>query len=360
MTTRKNLYLDLYVLQTVPPANINYGADGAPKSAIYGGVKRTRVSSQSWKHAMREYFAENAQKNAVRTVNMPTLLAKELKKLDVTLDDEEALDKASDILKTAGISITKDHTTKTILNCSQGQMFNLAKYATTAGKLDKKEMKAILNDDRSLDLELFGRMVAEQPDLSITAVAQVAHALSVNATLPELDFYTVGDDLKSAETVGNVKLGQAEFSAPTLYRYANVNVRQMNADLGKEATLQGVADFVKSFVLSMPTAKQNAYGNKTLPGYVMAVLRPDTTINLVNGYEVPVEADENGVMGAAVKQLKKTYRNAQKLTDTPLLKVALSFDEAYDDQASADNLNDLINQITQKVAGVITDENADA
>ena len=49
----KNLYLDIHVLQTVPASNINRDDSGAPKTALYGGVTRARVSSQSWKHAMR-------------------------------------------------------------------------------------------------------------------------------------------------------------------------------------------------------------------------------------------------------------------------------------------------------------------
>ena len=48
-----NLYLDINVLQSVPSSNINRDDTGAPKTAIYGGVTRSRVSSQSWKRAVR-------------------------------------------------------------------------------------------------------------------------------------------------------------------------------------------------------------------------------------------------------------------------------------------------------------------
>ena len=54
-----NLYLDINVIQSVPPNCINRDDTGSPKTAIYGGVKRARVSSQSWKKAMRDYFKEN-------------------------------------------------------------------------------------------------------------------------------------------------------------------------------------------------------------------------------------------------------------------------------------------------------------
>ena len=55
---RKNLFVDIHVLQTVPPSCINRDDTGSPKTAIYGGATRARVSSQSWKHAVRGYFRE--------------------------------------------------------------------------------------------------------------------------------------------------------------------------------------------------------------------------------------------------------------------------------------------------------------
>ena len=45
---KNNLYLDIHVLQNVPPSCINRDDTGSPKTAKYGGVVRARVSSQSW------------------------------------------------------------------------------------------------------------------------------------------------------------------------------------------------------------------------------------------------------------------------------------------------------------------------
>lgn len=52
------MFIDIYALQTVPPSNINRDDTGSPKTAMYGGVRRARVSSQAWKRAMRESFPE--------------------------------------------------------------------------------------------------------------------------------------------------------------------------------------------------------------------------------------------------------------------------------------------------------------
>ena len=58
-TMKNRCYLDVHVLQTVPPSCVNRDDTGSPKTAIYGGTTRARVSSQAWKHAMREMFRED-------------------------------------------------------------------------------------------------------------------------------------------------------------------------------------------------------------------------------------------------------------------------------------------------------------
>lgn len=77
------LYLDLHVLQTVPPSCINRDDTGSPKTAIYGGVTRARVSSQAWKHAMRNMFSDIFSKDqiGVRSKNIIDLIVEELDKI---------------------------------------------------------------------------------------------------------------------------------------------------------------------------------------------------------------------------------------------------------------------------------------
>lgn len=44
---KQKLYVDFHVLQTVPPSCVNRDDTGSPKTAVYGGAVRTRVSSQA-------------------------------------------------------------------------------------------------------------------------------------------------------------------------------------------------------------------------------------------------------------------------------------------------------------------------
>ena len=78
------LYIDFHVIQTVPPSCVNRDDTGRPKTAVYGGANRARVSSQAWKHSMREMFKElvSDEKLGYRTKYAAALVAEEIQKLD--------------------------------------------------------------------------------------------------------------------------------------------------------------------------------------------------------------------------------------------------------------------------------------
>ena len=67
MLTNDRVYVDVHVLQTVPPSCVNRDDTGSPKTAIYGGAVRARVSSQSWKKAMRTCSGYLSTRNLVYT-----------------------------------------------------------------------------------------------------------------------------------------------------------------------------------------------------------------------------------------------------------------------------------------------------
>lgn len=110
---QNNIYVDLHVLQTVPPSNINWDDTGSPKTARYGGVTRARVSSQSWKKAMRKYFKEHEDKEnlGIRTKKIVHSLAKAIMEKELSMDESSALKLAEEIFNEAKIS-TKDQEAK--------------------------------------------------------------------------------------------------------------------------------------------------------------------------------------------------------------------------------------------------------
>lgn len=350
----KNLYVDIHVLQTVPSSNINRDDTGAPKTAIYGGVTRSRVSSQSWKRAIRHEFNESGtQVQGIRTKEVAQLLANSLQAKDDSLNQDTAEARAEEILKAASIKV-KNGQTGALMLVSQGQVEKIAEYALSHDNLDKKELKAVFNGNQSLDLALFGRMVADNPELNVEASAQVAHAISTHAVEPEFDYYTALDDLQGEDTSGAAMLGTVEYNSSTLYRYANVNANELVQNLGADDAAKGIREFIKTFTLSMPTGKQNTFANKTLPSYVMVTLRDDTPVNLVSAFEEPVKSND-GYIKKSVAQLEIELTKADRMVDQPVLTVVLSQEGSELDNQAA-NINDLLDQVTSKLSEVIADE----
>lgn len=353
--TIQNLYVDINVLQTVPSSNINRDDTGAPKTALYGGVTRSRVSSQSWKKAVRQYFKDNNIVASSRTLETPEMLAKALMALDSSLDDEAAVNKSIEVLKQSGIKNFKDNKTKALLFVSQGQIDKLASYVINNDELNAKEIKKILKGNQSLDLALFGRMVADNQELNVEGSVQVAHAISTHEIVPEFDYFTALDDEKKA--TGAAMLGSSEYNSATLYRYANINLNELVHNIGTTDAIDGAMTFVKQFILTMPTGKQNSYANKTIPNYVMVTIRPDTPVNLVSAFENPVKS-QNGYVEESIKRLEEEYKKSEKFIEEPILTTVLGNADTTIG-AEAGNLSDLLKEVTQTLTKAVQDENTD-
>ncbi|KRL00524.1 hypothetical protein FC81_GL002056 [Liquorilactobacillus capillatus DSM 19910] len=350
-----NLYIDLHVLQTVPSANLNRDDTGAPKTALYGGVTRARVSSQSWKRAVRQGFKAENITAGIRTKEAAQLLIDQLMKLDGDLDEKNALEKAIEVFKAAGIKIDKKtNETGALLLVSRGQIEKLAQYALSNVDLSKKEIKKVLKSDQSLDLALFGRMVADNPELNVDASTQVAHAISTHEVVPEYDYFTALDDLQPKNNAGAAMLGSLEFNSSTLYRYANVNVNELIYNMDIDSGITGAVAFIKEFLLTMPSGKQNTFANKTLPSYVMINLRTDTPVNLVSAFEEPVRS-KDGYLRKSIEKFEKEFEASGQYLDMPELNVVLSKFETNTGVRVA-NLSELLQRVTAGLKEAIQNE----
>lgn len=96
-----SIYVDIHVLQTVPPSCVNRDDMGSPKTAVYGGTRRARVSSQAWKHAMRKDFKKifSVEELGVRSREVAKQIAKEIVAIDSTISEEEGIKKPLKPLK---------------------------------------------------------------------------------------------------------------------------------------------------------------------------------------------------------------------------------------------------------------------
>jgi CRISPR system Cascade subunit CasC len=313
MAQNKRMYVDFHVLQTVPPSCVNRDDTGSPKTAIYGGTTRARVSSQSWKRAMRVMFMEQFAEPLVgrRTKNPVKLVQEAICALDASIKPEKSADMAAEALKNGGISLNKKQESDVLVFISIPQAEKLAELAV-AGEKDKKRYLEAVNQLPSVDMALFGRMVASTPSLNYDAAAQVAHSISTHTVQNEYDYFTAVDDLSTEDTSGAGHLGTVEYNSATLYRYATVNVTELKHHLGSQMP-EALRGFGEAFICSMPTGKQNSFANRTLPDAVYVTIREDQPINLSGAFEKAILPGQTGYVERSISALKdyagKLYRS---------------------------------------------------
>ena len=318
-------YVDIHIIQSLPPSCVNRDDSGSPKSAVYGGVRRLRVSSQSWKRATRLYFNDilDAKDVGVRTKRVVEVLAERITEDAPELaGDAAALAKkvfAATKIKLSPPRGKKDAPQESgyLLFLSTSQIARLAGLAIASARggeaLDAKTVKKIFKEEHAVDIALFGRMVADDTDLNVDAACQVAHAISTHAAENEYDFFTAVDDDKSRseeEDAGAGMMGTVEFSSATMYRYATVNLDMLVENLGDDdAALRALEVFIKGFCLSMPTGKQNTFANRTLPEAVVVSVRDDQPVSLVGAFEKPIRTNEaDGYLARSVEALAEHAR----------------------------------------------------
>ncbi|MFG2078712.1 type I-E CRISPR-associated protein Cas7/Cse4/CasC [Nonomuraea maritima] len=337
------VFLDVHAIQPVPPANINRDENGSPKTALYGGARRMRVSSQAWKRAARRELERAAEfQRSQRTKRLPEILAVDLLKRQPQLGERAA--------EVAEATVTALFTAKTpkkngraatefLLFLGEAQRSRVVdvllqdteRVLKTVG--NTKEFTKTLNDLKLRDavtnghppaVALFGRMIATDPTLNVDAACQVAHAISTHAVEAQFDYYTAVDDVdEAADETGAGMIGTIEFNAATMYRYATVDMRSLidNLDKDRSFAVDVAVEFARAFLLSMPTGKRTTFANNTRPDFVLLSVRTDQPVSLVGAFERPVLAERHdgetvGYLGRSVSALARYYREQDELYGT--------------------------------------------
>lgn len=296
-------YIDIHALHTVPYANLNRDDLGSPKTLLYGGSERLRVSSQAWKRAVRHEAERALGDPAVRTRRIAQGVASRL----VAQGWDAALAEAAgrQVITSAGLRADEEGAaTSAALYLPAAGLDELAAIAAAhergiATEAGKKKPAAVLPRDQVLavlrskngTIQLMGRMLAELPGGEVDGAVQFAHAFTTHAATPETDFFTAVDDIASAGP-GSAHMGMAQFAAGTFYRYANVGVAgllsNLNGDAGAARAM--AAAFLRAFITAMPSGKQNATAAQTVPDLVYIAVRADRPISLAPAFEDPVRS----------------------------------------------------------------------
>lgn len=366
----KNLYVNIHILQDVPPANLNRDDSGSPKSARYGGVDRLRVSSQAWKRATRKKFSEYLSENELGIRTRRVLATVDAALADAGVDEENARLIAPELLAKIGIKPGKKETdTAYLFFFSRRALPRLAARVVEEiadGNTDPKaiaaviDVKEILGRGHSLDVALFGRMVADLPDINVDAACQVAHALATHSSATQFDYFTAVDDVQEGAEPGAGMIGTVEFNSATLYRYATISVPALIANMDEtQPAIDGIAQFLRAFTMSMPSGKQNTFAAHTRPGLVLVEVRADQPVSYMSAFERPVRSEGSGFLSASIGALG-AFIDLERVRwgDEPLAtfsSVMKGFDdvEAFGRRSTFD---DLVDSVIETVEGELANE----
>jgi CRISPR system Cascade subunit CasC len=342
------MLVELHILQNFAPSNLNRDDTNSPKQCDFGGYRRARVSSQSWKRAMRSYFESRdlipGENRSIRTKRLVDRLVRTLADSGKLTDQADAVARA--LLRSAKLDFdSKTGLSQYLLFLGEREVDEMAsiilenwdvlvKAAATdgAGKTKKdrqadvppeikQRLDKALDGGRAASVALFGRMLADAPELNIDAAAQVAHAISTHAVEAEFDFYTAVDDLKPEDTAGADMMGTIEFNSACYYRYMDVDVDQLNRNLQEDSELvrATVTAFLLSAINSIPTGKQNSMAAHNPPSLILAVVGDGPARSLANAFAKPVYGRRgDGLISASAEELLRARTSLGTVYGTDL------------------------------------------
>jgi len=323
--TEKN-FLNIHVLISHNPSCLNRDDMNMQKSAIFGGKRRVRISSQSLKRAMRksDYYTEHLGQPSTRTkrlndvVNaMQAALGKKYTEETITRSVEWISGK-SDI----NVDVTDDAIAPWVIDevayiC---QEIN----AGEAEDLDQKKLEKKIKKDsmglrqaigQAVDVALSGRMATSGLMSEVGKVdgaMALAHTITTHAVDADIDWFTAVDDFQE---LGSGHLDTQEFSSGVFYRYASINLKQLQTNLGgasRERVLEIGSHLVHMLSTIVPTAKQQSTAAYNLADLAM-VSFSDMPISLANAFEKPVEAKhDSGFLKPSIDELLSYWQKVHK------------------------------------------------
>lgn len=337
--TRRSI-INLHALQAVPASLLNRDSFGAQKTITHGGVVRVRVSSQSWKRAMRTWIREQAVTGgafAARTNRWPAATA-EILAATHGVEVDVATAKALAVFKGLGFKTTDRGTTSASIYAHQDTAARIADVINThLGEIGDTVPSEVIEAARTalsvanaVDLALLGRMLAEQPvGGRIDGAVSVDHATSVDPAAVLEDFFTAVDDLTPEGEAVSGNLGVSDLSAPVFYRTACIDMDQLRHNLSgaddPDALAAAAATvMVEGFVNAVPSAKQRSSNVGTRPSLVVATTGA-SRLTAHNAFTAPIRG-ENIIADATVALFE--VLEAQKRFGSPQEAIALAGDPA--------------------------------
>lgn len=353
--------INLHALQSVPASLLNRDDNNSAKGLTVGSVRRDRISSQSWKRAVRTDMRNTTIDGGVwsnRTNRLPRQVIALLTN-EFNHDPDQADVAVGALFKAMGLKRKDNGDTSVGIFAATTAPEALANLVHThfdtlsTGEKPDKELTqaaiATLDVNGAIDLALFGRMLAEIPTGRIDGAAGYSHPFGITPTTVEPDFFTAVDDCADDGEPVSGNLGMVDLTAPVLYRYAYLDVNQLAHNLAGSDNLvnPAIAAFIRHTALAVPAAKGRAAAAQTRPDILVATIGHHA-LSAANAYTQPVEGEN--VITDGVNRLIEQLDYATKLEDhttiiLPLSQAAASA-VADSDATIVDTLDEFITAIT--------------
>lgn len=303
-------FLQLHLLTSYPPSNLNRDDLGRPKTAVMGGAQRLRVSSQSLKRAWRtsEVFAEAVKGHVgTRTKRLGGEVFQALRERGVA--EGKAKEWARAIAAVFGDLDGDSLDIKQLAHIAPEERQAVDSLIAVVAERDSgptdEELNLLRHRQSAADIALFGRMLASKPTFNVEAAAQVAHAITVHKVAVEDDYFSAVDDLNAGdEDLGAGHLGETEFAAGLFYLYICINRELLRDNLGGDEALTRltVAALVEAAATVAPTGKQNSFGSRAYASYVLAEKGDRQPRSLSVAFLKPVGGQD--MLAAAIETLE--------------------------------------------------------
>jgi len=341
-------FVNYHILISHSPSCLNRDDMGMQKTAVFGGVRRVRISSQSLKRAMRksDYYLKEIGHPSKRTRLLINRLA-----IDVTNDHSvekhpiiernclylaaiiEGKTKQADIKKYKRSENGKIETQ--ILPYNKTEITKLRELIVNAISIkdDNAAIDSLKNETKKVeqssmhnievDMAFSGRMATSGNMYPVDGALSLAHVITTHAVDGDIDWFAAVDDIIQDEgETGSGHLDTQEFSSGVFYRYASLNIRQLRGNLGdvsRKEALTIAKHTLHLLATVVPTAKQNSFAAHNMAEFAM-VSFSDQPISLANAFEQPIKAEKNNggfilPSIAAFVDYKERVYNGYGLTD---------------------------------------------
>lgn len=364
-------FINFHILISHSPSCLNRDDMNMQKSAVFGGKRRVRISSQSLKRTMRtsDYYRNHLGEASIRCKHLDLLKEEFLQLLngefeeniiqetlerfvrtktnDDTDEDSESEGNDSSEKKLAVAPWVKEEFRILCQAVKEVKQKGLAederqkameKFEKQKGK-KKKDVEYFMDqiftkkiEDRiavhaealskavgsAVDVALSGRMATSGLMTTIDGAMAVAHSITTHLVDADIDWFTAVDDLQAK---GSGHLDTQEFSSGVFYRYASLNLKQLQVNLSlipdikaletlesRKAALDVAAHVLHMLTTEVPSAKQQSFAAHNLADMAM-VSFSDLPVSLANAFESPVKhEDDGGFLKPSIKALHNYWQ----------------------------------------------------